>query len=260
MKVFAITRPKPSIEKSKKILKENGYKPKATPTIQLYPEHNQEYKKLIQNILEGETDILILTSQNGVKYFFNGIENQKKFKQKLKEITVYAIGPKTQKALKKHNVDSLIPEIYSSTGLVKQIGNQVDGKHIEIARSNHGSPKLSEGLKKYGATVHDVPIYKVGMPRNKKPIKKLINEINQKQIDIIGFTSQMTVKNYMKVAKELETQNKTVRQMNNMYVAAIGHPTKDILNEYGVKEVIVPKDYLFTEMVKEVNKTIEARK
>ncbi|WGI16834.1 uroporphyrinogen-III synthase [Methanonatronarchaeum sp. AMET-Sl] len=259
MKVFAITRPKQSIKKSKKILKQNGYKPKAVPTIQLYPEHNKEYQKLIKNIKNGKTDILILTSQNGVKYFFKGLKNPEKFKQKLKNVIVYSIGPKTQKALKKQGVESKIPRKYSSEGLVNQIKEEVDGMHIEIARSNKGSPALSQGLENAGATVHDVSIYSVGMPQDIEPIKQLIKEINRDKIDIIGFTSQMTVKNYMQVSKQMDKHRITVENMNNMYVAAIGEPTKNILNEYGVRDVISPKDYLFKEMVQEVNKTIEAK-
>ena len=80
MKIFAITRPRSSIKKSKKILKKHGYKPRATPTIQLYPEYTEEFEKLKNNIMNGETDILILTSQNGVKYFFEGIPNKKQLK------------------------------------------------------------------------------------------------------------------------------------------------------------------------------------
>ncbi|RZN60629.1 uroporphyrinogen-III synthase [Methanonatronarchaeum sp. AMET6-2] len=257
MKVYAITRPRTSIEKSKEILRENGFEPRATPTIQLYPEYNEEYKKLIKNIKDGDADILVLTSQNGVRFFFEGLKNKDEFLDATKNIEVYSIGPKTQKALEKNGVKSSIPSEYSSTGLVRELGREVEGKKVEIARSNHGSPELSQGLEKNGADVHDVPIYRVGMPRNKEKIKELIRDVLDGEIDILGFTSQMTVKNYMKIARQMDVEENLVNQMNSITISAIGGPTQEILRSYGVKNVVVPEEYLFKEMVREVKNLVD---
>ncbi|ELZ16229.1 uroporphyrinogen-III synthase [Natrinema thermotolerans DSM 11552] len=79
--------------------------------------------------------------------------------------TVCAIGPATADALRAegYTVD-LVPEEYTSSGLVAALSDAVDGARVEVARSDHGSPVLLDGLEEAGAYVHETILYRLVRP------------------------------------------------------------------------------------------------
>ena len=79
--------------------------------------------------------------------------------------TVCAIGESTAAALREAGIDvDLVPEEFSSTGLVEALEGEVAGNRVEVARSDHGSEVLTEGLEVAGAYVHETVLYRLVRP------------------------------------------------------------------------------------------------
>ncbi|OKY77209.1 MAG: Uroporphyrinogen-III synthase HemD [Candidatus Methanohalarchaeum thermophilum] len=256
MKVFAVTRPKNSLERSREIVEKRGFKFIGAPTIELFPTNSEKLNKLKERIKKGNSDFIIFTSQNGVKFFFNRIDKINGFVSDLSEIRIVAIGPKTADELKKYSITPEIPEKYSSRGIVDYLSTEVNGKKVEIARSSHGSEALTKGLRENGANVQDTAIYEIGMPKDTKKINNLIKRLLEDEVDILSFTSQMTVKNFFNVIEDPQKKEEVVEKLNEIMVAAIGSPTKSKVNEFGVRDVVVPEDFTFENLVDKVADSI----
>lgn len=251
MKKLAITRPKNSIRRSRKIVEDYGFDFYAAPTIDLFPQNNEEVKKLRRNIKSGEADFVIFTSKNGTRFFFEELGG-KKLIDELNQLRTVSIGPKTSQELEKYLDKVEVPDKFSSSGLVDYLKDEVDGKKVEIARSSHGSDLLTIGLKENGANIHDVSLYEIGLPKDTSKINELIEKTIEDEIDILTFTSKMTFVNLMKVAEEKDKKSSLIKKLNEVTVAAIGEPTKNKIKEYGINDVIYPQSYTFENMIKKV--------
>src|SRR5699024_2106132 len=116
--------------------------------------------------------------------------------------TVCAVGEATAAALDEagYRVD-LIPEEFSSTGLVAALEDRIGGANCEVARSNHGSPVLTNGLERAGAYVHETVLYEL-----QKPSESGESATGAAAGDLDGalFTSSLTVENFLAGAERSE--------------------------------------------------------
>jgi len=96
----------------------------------------------------GDADYVVLTSKTGVELATEAGWDPG-------EATVCAIGESTAGALREagYAVD-VVPEEFSSSGLVEALAGEVAGARVEVARSDHGYAVLTDGLEAAGAYVH----------------------------------------------------------------------------------------------------------
>ncbi len=249
MKVIAIMRPAGYLAKAVKLAKSMGFEAVTAPMIDVVDKTDANFKGFVERVMEGEADYVVFTSANGVEFTLLKLDPDE-FIEQLNKTRVVAIGPKTRNALLKFGIRvSIVPESYSSEGLV-ELFTEIEGAVIEIARSSHGAPELVRGLLAKGAVVHETQVYQIISPRDERHIR-LIEQALAGKIDIFAFTSSMMVRNFMALADEIGVKEKLIRIMNKKMVAAIGKPSSDTLSEFGVKVGIMPKYYTFEDLLLE---------
>jgi uroporphyrinogen-III synthase len=243
-KKIVITRPAERARDSVEMVKSYGAIPIVTPTIELKDSKPEEMINFCKKI--NKLDWLIFTSPRAIKSFFKycsleGVENLK----------VATIGPKTEEVLNKYNVKAdLIPNDYTAEGLLEAFEKfEVKNMKIGLPRTMVARYTLPHGLERRGAKVFLADAYKSDMPDDKSKIYELIDKILNKEVDIIMFTSPLTFKNLVKIAKE---ENKMeildVLRNNEVLVAAIGPITKKVLDAYKINPVM-PEEYTFKNML-----------
>ncbi|MGB9979608.1 uroporphyrinogen-III synthase [Methanobacterium sp.] len=243
-KKIVITRPAERAKDSVELVKSYGAIPIVTPTIELKDSKPEEVLKLCKMI--NELDWLIFTSPRAIKSFFKhcsleGAENLK----------IATIGPKTEEVLNQYNVKAdLIPDNYTAEGLLEAFDRfDVKDMKMGLPRTMVARYTLPHGLEERGAQVFLADAYKSEMPDDKSKIYDLIDCILNKEIDIIMFTSPLTVKNLIKVAKD---KNKAeiinIFRNNDVLVAAIGPITKKVLDAHKINP-IMPEVYTFKNML-----------
>jgi uroporphyrinogen-III synthase len=243
-KKIVITRPAERAKDSVEMVKSYGAIPIVTPTIELKDSKPEEVIKLCEMV--NELDWLIFTSPRAIKSFFKhcSLEGAETLK-------IATIGPKTEEFLNQYNVKAdLIPDNYTAEGLLEAFERfDVKGMKMGLPRTMVARYTLPHGLEERGAQVFLADAYKSEMPDDKSKIYELIELILHKEIDVIMFTSPLTVKNLIKIAKE---ENKAeildVFQNNGVLVAAIGPITKKVLNAYEINP-IMPEKYTFKNML-----------
>ena len=258
MKTIAIMRPEEHLGNSIELAKSYGYMVIAAPMVEVKERSAPEFDVFAHRVLNGEVDYVIFTSVNGVRFALKKAgrymlkshhDNNSKFIDALNACNTVAVGPSTQQGMEKHGIYvDVVPEAYSSEGIVSVLAPHIRGKKVEIVRSSHGAPLLVDGLKKHGAIIHEVLVYEIIRPVGECQ-RKLIEAALNGDIDVYAFTSAMSVKNFLKTAGNLSKKDELIEGMKHGTVAAIGNPTAEALRENGIRVDVLPKRFTFKDML-----------
>jgi uroporphyrinogen III methyltransferase/synthase len=213
------------------------------PALEIGPPSSwQELDRAIANL--DSYHWLILTSTNGVDYFFDRLLTQGKDTRHLAGIKIAVVGKKTAASLKQRGLQAdFIPPNFVADSLVAEFPESVAGKNILFPRVETGGREvLVAEFTAAGANVAEVAAYQSGCPKKIDPA--VANLLLQRQVDVITFASSKTVQYFCQLlTQELdqgdrgdrledpETRNdqKLVNLLSdllsNVYFASIGPQT-----------------------------------
>lgn len=214
MKTVAIFRPESRLDESRRILEDLGFEVVAQPL--LVPKSKGKGPRI-------DGDFTLFTSKTGVKFALDSINPDE-----LKASKICAIGPKTADALTEFGVDvDVVPEEFSSTGLVESLKDQVIGRKVEVARSSEGTEELIDGLNAAGAYVHETELYSLEPPSSLAGLDEVVSDA-----EVFLFTSSLMVRHLMELAENPDCVRKS---LNEGFVGALGLPTQETLTDLGVR-------------------------
>ncbi len=178
-----------------------------------------------------DCDYVVLTSKTGVELAADAGWDPG-------EATVCAIGESTAAALRGagYAVD-VVPEEFSSTGLVETLAAEVAGARVEVARSDHGSAVLTDGLEDAGAYVHETVLYRLVRPPEAGESAELAADGD---LDAALFTSSLTVEHFLDAADARGVRDDALEGLKDATVGTIGNPTKETAEAAGIPVDIVP--------------------
>lgn len=166
------------------------------------------------------------------------------------DATLVAIGPATADACREAGwtVDR-VPDDYTSAGLVAELGDEVDGARVEVARSDHGSPVLTDGLDDAGAFVHETVLYELVRPAGAGDSAELAADGD---LDAALFTSSLTVEHWLDAARDRGVEREARDALAAATVGVIGPPTAETAEAHGIDVDVVPDDAGFEELARAV--------
>lgn len=215
-----------------------GGTPVEFPTISIEKEEN--YTALFNafnNI--SNYDWLIFTSVNAVEIFFEEFRKVNMDIRDLKGIKICAIGPATRESLEKRGiiVDTM-PDEYRAEGIIEELKDKIKpGNWVLLPRARGARSLLPEAIKKWGAHVNEVFIYKA--VAEKRVSKEMFEEIISGNVDFITFTSSSTVHNFINIVG----LDNALRINKKTKIACIGPITAQTAKEAGLSIDVVAKDY-----------------
>ena len=186
-----------------------------------------------------EGEFVVLTSKTGVELAADAGWDPG-------DATVCAIGSGTADSLREHGyrVD-LVPGEFSSSGLVAALADRIEGRRVEVARSDHGSPVLTEGLADAGAQVHETNLYRLVRPEGSGESTELAAA---GELGAALFTSSLTVVHFLEAAEERGIRAEALAGLNDAVVGAIGEPTRETAESLGIEVDIVPETATFEKL------------
>ena len=149
-----------------------------------------------------------------------------------------AIGTATAGALEAAGFDvDRLPEEFSSSGIVSELEADAPGTRIEVARSDHGSDVLTDGLVDAGGYVHETVLYRLVRPDGAGD-----SAVAAADGDLAGacFTSPLTVEYFLEAAADRGCRDAALEGLNTAVVGAIGDPTREAAAEHGIEVDVVP--------------------
>ena len=192
------------------------------PTIKVVPADDQRpIDKAIENL--SDYDWIVFTSVNGVYFFFQRLFTLDRDVRALHHLHTAAIGPATAEKLRSYGLKSdIVPETYLAEAVVEAFEKvAVSGKKILLPRAAQARPVLPVQLRNMGAEVNELTVYHTETVAENT--EQLIEQLEEKTIDLITFTSSSTVNNF----KALLPPDDFQRLLDEVVIASIGPITTE---------------------------------
>ncbi len=217
------------------------------PTIRVVPP--EDWAPLDAAIDRLKTyDWLVLTSVNGVSFFFDRLFERGKDVRALGHVRTVTIGPATAKRLRDFGVHSdIMPKTYRAESVIEAFkSEEMQGKRVLLPRAKEARPILPVEVRKMGATVDEVPAYQTEPVRDN--VDSLIHLLDGHSIDMVTFTSSSTVRNF----RALFPDERFEGLMQGVVVATIGPITTDTARELGFHVDVEAEEYTIPGLCKAI--------
>lgn len=235
-KTVVVTRARAQASVLTKKLEAQGARVLEVPAIKIVPP--ADFAPLDKAISEIDTyKWLILTSVNGVEYFFDRLLKAGKDSRALCGVKIAAIGSATAEALKGYGITAdLIPSAYKAEELADALAADTKaGDKLLLARAKIARNVLPERLRALGAQVDVVTAYEtVADCQNKE---ELLEALESGEASLVTFTSSSTVTNLLDVLGDKKDL------LNKVALAAIGPVTAETLEKHGLKPAVSAAEY-----------------
>ncbi|BAB75149.1 uroporphyrinogen-III C-methyltransferase [Anabaena sp. FACHB-709] len=193
------------------------------PALEIGPPSSwKELDQAIANL--SHFDWLILTSTNGVDYFFERLYIQGKDTRALAGLKIAVVGEKTSQSLKQRGIQAdFIPPNFVADSLVEHFPESLLNKKILFPRVESGGREiLVKELSAKGADVIEVAAYQSCCPTSIPLAAELA--LKNRTIHIITFASSKTVQFFCQLADKIFPHN-IPNALEGICIASIGPQT-----------------------------------
>ena len=119
---------------------------------------------------------------------------------------------------------------------------------------------MIEDLKKRGAEVFPVPIYRWALPEDTGPLKRAMGEILDGKIDVMLITNAAQIDHVMQLVEQEGKTESFKEACKKLVVASIGPTASDRLKHYDIPVDFEPSHGKMGILVKELSAQIHALK
>jgi uroporphyrinogen III methyltransferase / synthase len=192
-KTVLVTRANSQNNEFTQMLRSRGAQTIEMPTLEIVPPSSwQDLDVAIDRL--SDFDWLILTSTNGVDYFFGRLHHAGKDSRALAGVKIAVVGQKTAKSLEQYGITAdFIPPDFVADALISNFPAPLANQQILFPRVETGGREvLVQELTNLGAIVVEVAAYQSQCPAAIDAIA--LAALQSQQVDIITFASSKTVK------------------------------------------------------------------
>ena len=223
------------------------------PTIQMSPPRDVgEVDRAIARL--EEYGWIVFTSQNGVAALWDRMKVVGRDARALGTARVAAIGPGTARALEARGLRAHVaPREFRAESLVDAFAREeMRGARVLIPRAETARSVLPDGLRRLGAIVDVVPVYRIEVARDQDP--RVRRRLLAGRVDAVTFTSSSTVRNFVALLR-----GETPRALERAVVACIGPVTAETAREHGLRVDVVAGSYTIPGLVASLRSALAAR-
>jgi uroporphyrinogen-III synthase len=141
--------------------------------------------------------------------------------------------------------------------LSRLLAQGVAGRRIAV--QEHGEPQaeFTAALRAAGATVVDVPVYRWRLPADIAPVRRVVDQLVNGQVDAVTFTSALAVRAFLLIAGDAE-RDVLERFRDGVLAACVGPVTAGPLTDQGVP-VVMPQRFRLGALIKTVTDELPKR-
>jgi uroporphyrinogen III methyltransferase/synthase len=187
---------------------------------------------------------LIFTSTNAVEHFMHRVQA----KGVTCAVPVAAVGSSTARKLEDWNLTaSRVPTTFRAEGLLEMFPADVQGMRILLPRAETAREILPEELRRRGAIVDVVPVYRT--VKSEAGLADLRTTLTGNTIDAVVFTSPSAVRT---ISETLGDDITTL--LSPIPIAVIGPVARDAVETVGLKAVIQPDKATVQDLVEAIQR------
>jgi uroporphyrinogen-III synthase len=207
----------------------------------------EQIPALIDALSEGRYALVVFLTGVGVMALTREAERLGRLEEALtalRALTIACRGPKPLAALKRYNVPVTITAIepYTTKELLDDL-SPVDLSARSVALVHYGEPNplLANELKARGARLDEWCLYEWLLPEDIRPLAALVDDLIDRRMDAIAFTSQIQCRNLFRLATDVGKADELVSVLNDhTIVAAIGPVCAGALRALGITPDVLP--------------------
>ena len=228
-KTILVTRAAEQSSKFTALLQQQGAEVVEMPALTIAPPSSwDELDRAIANLTQFQW--LILTSANGVNYFFDRLYQLGYDSRSLGNTKIAVVGRKTAAELQKRQLNAdFIPPNYVADSMVENFPAALRGQKLLFPRvETGGRAVLVIELTEKGAKVVEVAAYQSKCPAQIDA--SAWEALKEKKIDIITFASSKTVKNFCQLLQQ-QLSTTSYPLLERVRIASIGPQTSKTCHE-----------------------------
>lgn len=243
-----------------KLIRYHGGVPRIAPSMREIPlSKSTDALKFAKNLIGEKFDIVILMTGVGTRALLKAVTTkypEKEFIKALKKTTIVVRGPKPVAALREMRLkpNIIVPEPNTWRDVLTTLDSelQLKGKKIAIQEYGISNKEFINSLRKKGAKVTPVPIYKWALPEDLEPLHNAIKSIKNSKEDISIFTSSQQIYHLFEVASQDGSQDELKEGFKKIVIASIGPTTSETLNRLGLSPDYEPDSPKMGNLIREV--------
>ena len=228
-KRIVVTRARSQASSLVSALTELGAEVIELPTIEIAPvETHEALDEALRNIARYQW--LIVTSSNTVKVLAQRLAALDLDSASFCGLRRVAIGSATAQTMLEQGMPAdIVPKRYLAESLVNELGDNVRGARILLARASIARDVVPDELARRGAQVDVVDAYRTVIPVGAVDrLREAFSDLSRLP-DAVTFTSSSTVKNFFALSRDAGLVNRP----ESMKALSIGPITSETLREFG---------------------------
>jgi uroporphyrinogen-III synthase len=224
------------------LLDRRGARVVMAPAVRIVPlADDTELVAATRAVLAAPVDLVVATTGGGFRGWLEAAEAwDMPLVEHLRTARVLARGPKARGAIRGGGlVDAWSPESESSAEVLAHLlsgaEGPLEGRRIVVQLHGDPLPDLVAGLRRTGAEVLTVPVYRWVLPEDLAPVRRLVGGVVAGTVDAVTFTSAPAAAGLLAVADELGQRDALVAALRDRVLAvAVGPVTAGPLEAAGV--------------------------
>jgi uroporphyrinogen-III synthase len=203
-RVVAITRSEKEAAEFLQLVRMEGGRAIALPTIDVVPAGPDAARKFIELLQTKRHDYCAFMSTQAVEALFgtaSGAPDTETIRHALDATRIIAVGPKTKSRLEESGMHvDFVPAEFSSRGMAVMLSEMKPaGKKIVIPRSAAANDYAARSLQSLGMLVDEVLLYGIRTAAISKAWKEFAPMLAGGAIDAVVFTSASSVRSFFEI-------------------------------------------------------------
>lgn len=232
------------------LVRRHGGEPHCVPAVreQQSVSGEEEVAALLGVLVQESSPVVVLSTGVGVEALFQAAERlgrKSELLERLRRATLVCRGPKPQAALRKEGLEPSIrvKEPYTTEALIEALAPlDLEGRCVVLLHYGERNLPLLQALAGRRARIQETLLYEWRLPEDLGPLQSLVQEIIERRVGAIAFTSQVQVRHLFQVASELGQSEALISALrNDTVVAAVGPTCASALEASGVTPHVVPE-------------------
>jgi uroporphyrinogen-III synthase len=124
-----------------------------------------------------------------------------------------------------------------------QEGATLKGKTIAITRPRGQADEVAKMVEERGGKPYFIPAIEIRGPRDLKPIKKFVGELQKGEVDYVIFMSVNGVRYLLSAAESLSQLDETLSGLKKTATIAVGPKTAHELEVHEIRVNLIPSKY-----------------
>lgn len=226
------------------LLVRRGARVVEAPAIRIIPTQDDDLlRSTTEACITSPADVVIATTGIGFRGWMEAADGWglgEALRAQFAQSQVLVRGPKAKGAVRAHGLaEAWSPDSESTDEVVTHLLEQgVAGKRVALQLHGEPLPEVVAALKRAGAEVVEIPVYRWVPAEDIKPLQRLVEQVVAGQVDCVTFTSAPAVVSMLDTAGQCGRKEALTRALGQDVLAAcVGPITAQPLQRLGIATV-----------------------